>query len=164
MLRFLLPVFCVLFVLHGSVHAQNDDLVGPTTQQEVRQQHRIFDIYSNRYDPDSAAVAYLASVQDTVTIHVLFGTWCHDSKREIPALFKTLELADNPHLILNMTAVSRTKTDPTNAYERWQLEYTPTLVITRNGKEIGRIVEESSHSIEHDLADILQKGHKSSKR
>lgn len=151
-----------MFILFSSpIEAQAPDLVGPTTEQEIREVHRIFDIYTKRYQPDEAAVEYLSAIEDSVTIYVLFGIWCHDSKREIPALFKTLEVANNPNIEVEYTAVSRQKTDPTNAYERWELKYTPTMVIFRYGEEIGRFIEESKTNLESELAQILRSGEKS---
>lgn len=160
MKHLLFILFGSILIFSGSVSAQNSDLLGPTTEQEIREQHRIFDIYTKRYQPEEAAVQYLSSVQDSVTIYVLFGTWCHDSKREIPALFKTLELADNENIRVEYTAMSRQKTDPTNAYERWDLKYTPTMIVVRNGKEVGRFVEESESNLESELVQILRSGEK----
>jgi thiol-disulfide isomerase/thioredoxin len=148
--------FLLLSAGLSTASAQESHLIGETSEKEIRETHRIFDIYTNRYQPDKEVIQRLSEIQDSVKIYVLFGTWCHDSKREIPAFFKTLELANNPRFEVEMTAVSKRKTDPTGSYERWNLKNTPTFVIFRNGVEIGRIVEEAEVSMESDLLRILK--------
>ncbi len=138
--------------------AQTPDIIGETTAEEVRDQHRIFDIYTKRYSPNEEAVKYLSEIQDSVTIHVLFGTWCHDSKKQIPAFMKTLEEANNPKINVEYIAVSRKKVEPSDIVERWNLKLTPTFIIVRRNKEFGRIIEEPITSLEEDLVTILKSG------
>ncbi|GAB5410756.1 MAG: hypothetical protein BalsKO_31210 [Balneolaceae bacterium] len=136
--------------------AQNSDLIGKTTAEDVRQQHRVFDIYTKRYAPNSESLTYLSEIQDSVHIFVLFGTWCHDSKKQIPAFMKTIELANNSNISVEYTAVSRKKKEPKEIVERWNLKLTPTFIIYREGREFGRIVEEPTQSMEQDLVSILK--------
>ncbi len=147
----------MLFIPFES-NSQTPDMIGPTTAEEIREQHGIFDIYTKRYSPDLDAVKYLSEIQDSVTIHVLFGTWCHDSKKQIPAFIKTLEEANNPKIKVEYTAVSRKKAEPKDLVERWNLKLTPTFIIVRRNKEYGRIIEEPITSIEGDLVSILKSG------
>ncbi len=152
---FLLTVFCFISV---TVFAQNNDIVGPTSEEEIRSEHRVFDIYTERYTPDPESVRFLSQIQDSVKIYVLFGTWCHDSKKQIPAFMKTLEEANNPLIDVDYIAVTRKKTDPDNFYKRWDLKLTPTFVIYRAEKELGRIIEEPTKRLEEDLVEILAVG------
>ena len=149
-------LFLLGIILPSIVFAQNPDIVGRTTSEEVREQHPVFDIYTKRYAPNKEAIEYLSSIQDTIRIYVLFGTWCHDSKKQIPAFMKTLELADNPIIGVEYIAVTKQKTDPENLAQRWDLKYTPTFIIYRRNKEYGRIIEEPEISLEEDLARILK--------
>lgn len=151
------PLLALLFV-STSVFAQNDDIVGITTEEEIRSEHRVFDIYTERYTPNPESVAFLNQIQDSVKIYVLFGTWCHDSKKQIPAFMKTLEEANNPLIDVEYIAVTRKKTDPGNFYKRWDLKLTPTFVIYQAEKELGRIIEEPTKRLEEDLVEILAVG------
>ncbi|RNC83878.1 MAG: hypothetical protein ED557_08895 [Balneola sp.] len=144
--------------LSGSLFAQKPDLVGKTTEEEIRSEHRVFDIYTDRYTPNSESVAFLSKIEDSVKIYVLFGTWCHDSKKQIPAFMKTLEEADNPLIEVEYIAVTRKKTDPENYYIQWDLKLTPTFVIYRAEQELGRIIEEPTKRLEEDLVEILAVG------
>jgi len=145
-----------LFVCSQPSFSQNADIVGKTTSEEVREQYKIFDIYTKRYSPNSESLKYLAEIQDSVQIFVLFGTWCHDSKKQIPAFIKTIELAQNPLINVEYTGVSRKKNEPNEILERWMIKRTPTFIIYRNGQEYGRIIEEPVHSMEQDLVSILK--------
>jgi thiol-disulfide isomerase/thioredoxin len=151
---FLLPVF--LFTEH--INAQNSDIVGVTSPEEIRSAHRIFDIYIDRYEPDSTALAYLSNYDDPIDIKILFGTWCHDSKREVPAFIKTMELANNSNFNVHYIGVNREKTDGQGFSEIYNLQYTPTFVILKGSYEIDRIIEETSDRIEIELVEILKSG------
>lgn len=138
--------------------AQNQDLLGITSADEIRAEFRVFNIYVNRYNPDSSAVEFLKAFDASVEIKIFFGTWCHDSKREIPAFIKTMEEANNPNFVIEYVGVSRKKSDPEGIAESYDLQYTPTFIIFSAENEIGRIVEESTESIELDLVQILKSG------
>ncbi|AFU99477.1 thioredoxin family protein [Simiduia agarivorans] len=79
---------------------------------------------------------------------VLFGTWCHDSEREVPRLMRVLEQGD---FSVRYIAISRDKSEPMVAVERHQLQFTPTLVVYHNGVEAGRIIETPEHTWLEDL-------------
>lgn len=148
-----------LFLMISSPHkilAQTLDIIGPTTAEEIREKHRIFDIYTNRYIPNSKSISYLKEIQDSVKINVFFGTWCHDSKKQVPAFIKTIELAKNSLIEVEYVAVTKNKNDPNKLSDSFGLKYTPTFIIYRNNKEYGRIIEEPEFSIEEDLVLILK--------
>lgn len=154
---FFLFFLMMLFTPIASI-AQSPDIIGVTSAEDVREQHKIFDVYTKRYTPNSEAVKYLSEIQDSVNIHVLFGTWCHDSKKQIPAFMKTMEEANNPKINVQYIAVSRKKAEPKDLVELWNLKLTPTFIIVRRNKEYGRIIEEPITSIEGDLVTILKSG------
>lgn len=148
-----------LFILFSTIsfaNAQNTDLVGKTTSQEIRSEHPIFDIYTKRYSPDSTSIKYLSQLTDSIKIYVLFGTWCHDSKKQVPAFMKILEVANNDVIEAEYIALTREKSDAEGFAKLWQLKFTPTFIIYRNGIEYGRIIEEPSKKMELDLVEILK--------
>lgn len=135
--------------------AQPTDIVGETTEAQIRKEFRIFDLYKVRYKPDSIAVRQLSLIDDSVKIIVVFGTWCKDSKKHIPSLFKILEEADNPKIEVQYIGVNFLNQDPSSAYKRFTLTRNPTIIVFKNKKEIGRIIEKPTVSIEVDLAKTL---------
>lgn len=150
--------FLLLFFYPVFVSAQTEHIIGETTAEQVREEHPLFDVYTKRYQPDQAAIQYLSSISDSVKIFAMFGTWCHDSKRHLPELMKTLEVADNPLIDIEYLAVTKQKNDPEGIAKKLGLKLTPTFIIYYRDKEIGRIVEEPALKLEEDLVQILQSG------
>lgn len=89
-----------------------------------------------------------------VKLVLLFGSWCHDSHREVP---KVLALVSQlPNVSLTAIAVDRDKREPLSATEQYQLAYTPTLIVMRGGVELGRVTETPKRSWAADLLAIVQ--------
>ena len=107
------------------------------------------------YQPDSAAVTFLSNFDKNVKISVVLGTWCPDSRREVPRFLKVMEAADNPHFQFELFGLDRAKKDSLGMAEKFQIEYVPTFIILMNDEEIGRIIETPTETIEQDLAEIL---------
>ncbi len=108
------------------------------------------------YSPDPEAVAALAAVDRDVDLTVAFGTWCGDSRREVPALLATLEAADNPHLRLRLVSILRGFTEPLDFVRDQRLTNVPTVMVREGERELGRVVETApSGKIEQDLVAIL---------
>lgn len=156
-------LFFLAIGISQSAAAQNLHIYGQTTEQEIRSEHPLFDLYTRRYSPDSLSVRYLSQLQDSVQIIVVLGTWCKDSKKHVPSLMKTLQLADNDYIQTQYIGVEYSTKDPTNAYQRYNLRANPTVIVYVNGYEAGRIVEEPVSSMEEDLVHIL-KTYQSSKK
>ena len=90
-----------------------------------------------------------------VEIYMLFGTWCHDSKREVPRLLSLLNKLDVPENQINLIGLNFMKNDSQDRGKKFQIKKTPTFVFLRNQKEVGRIVEMPEISLEADLLKIL---------
>jgi len=107
------------------------------------------------YQPDSAAIAYLKQFNQNVNVLVMLGTWCSDSRREVPRFLKVMEEAGNDRFHYELFGLDRSKRDSLGLGEKNQIEYVPTFIIFQDSGEIGRIVETPQISIEQDLVDIL---------
>lgn len=153
-------LFAFIWVLNSGslILAQGEDIIGTTSAEEVRTEHRIFDIYTKRYQPDSTAVLYLSEIKNPIDISIIFGTWCHDTKKHLPSFFKIIEEASNPNLTVSYIGISRDKKQPEGTYERFNLTNTPTFIIYYEEKEIGRIVEQPDLRLEEELVEIIRSG------
>jgi thiol-disulfide isomerase/thioredoxin len=121
------------------------------------------------YEPDPAVVGEIAGRMGDVEITVLLGTWCSDSRREIPRLWKILDMIGYPADDVTLYAVgsSRFTNDmpiseellewSVRIKERYGVERVATIILYRGGEEIGRIVETPETSLEGDLLGILTK-------
>lgn len=111
---------------------------------------------ADAYEPDAKAVAQLAASERDVDLEVIFGTWCGDSKHYVPQLLKTLRLAANPAIHLRLATIRRGFAEPLGLVHDRRLTNVPTVIVSANGREIGRIVETpAGATIEGDLAAIL---------
>ena len=88
-------------------------------------------------------------------IKAYMGTWCADSKREIPKLYKILELSDYEMDKLEIIGVTRNKTLPDDSQKAFDVQYVPTIIFLRDGEEVGRFVEYPQESFEEDIAKIV---------
>lgn len=118
------------------------------------------------YEPVAEDVAVLRGVEEDITIFCVLGTWCSDSRREVPRFWKILTEADNPHLDLVMYGVGRSSDQQaTTILEEigfdvpLRLEYdvkrVPTFIFRRGDEELGRIIETPETTLEQDAAHIL---------
>lgn len=144
-------VFCT-----NSLFAQNAHIVGVTTEQQIRDQHPIFDLYANRYQPDSVAIDYLSQLKDSIHIVTVLGTWCKDSKKHVPSLFKILEQSRNNLITTTYIGIDYNTHETDRTSEMYAIRVNPTFLLFRNGAEIGRIEEEPKLSIEQDLILFLK--------
>ncbi|HVG06963.1 MAG TPA: hypothetical protein VNM67_04605 [Thermoanaerobaculia bacterium] len=106
--------------------------------------------------PDAEASKALASVPPGAEVAIFLGTWCGDSRREVPRFWKAVDLAGtNVPFAVHYIAVDRQKKEPSAPVTNNDIRYVPTFIVSREGREVGRIVEESPHGIEKDLLALL---------
>jgi hypothetical protein len=133
-------------------------LVGETTRAQIEAAPEWASAEAES-QPDLQASTALASVPPGAEVTIFLGTWCGDSRREVPRLWKALDIAgsrgvDVPFAI-HYIGVDRQKKEPSAAVTDNDIRYVPTFIVTREGREVGRIVEESPHGIEKDLLALL---------
>ncbi len=104
------------------------------------------------YTPKEDAIKKIASVKEKVKVLVVFGYWCPDSQRNVPRFFTIMWKAENPNISYELVPISRGK-NPLR--EKLKIKRIPTFIIYKDGKEIGRIVENPKKTLEEDLAEIL---------
>lgn len=108
-----------------------------------------------RYTPDTAQLPALEKALEGITITTFMGTWCSDSKRETPRMFKILDQASFNQDDLELITVDRSKKKPLAYTAGNDIIRVPTFIFKRNGEEIGRIVENPIESLEADMIKIL---------
>ena len=137
-------------------------LLGRITAQDLGQEpygEWFTEPYIN-YTPNPEILAGLKDVAGKdLDITVFFGTWCPDSQREVPRLLKLLDLMEFPTDRLTLVAVDgddeAKKRSPGGEEKGLEVYKVPTLVFSRDGAEIARMVEHPVLSLERDLLAIL---------
>lgn len=146
-----------LLVFSAGLSQAQDHYLGPIKADSLLSGYTDFAVNYNRYQPDSATVAWLAACTlDSVDIVLVLGTWCGDSKRNASALLKALDEACNALLQAVCYGIAPGKLVPANIVQKYAISYVPTVIVYHNGQEVGRIVEHPAKSMEHDLMAILQ--------
>ena len=93
---------------------------------------------------------------DSITIFM--GTWCGDSKREVPRLTRTLQEAGFDFEKVNIICLDRRfnfyKQSPQHEESGLNIHRVPTILLHKGGEELGRIIEHPVATIEEDLLAI----------
>ena len=110
----------------------------------------------NSFAPNPAAVAGLKKWGDSLQLLVFMGTWCEDSQFIIPKFFILTDAAGFPGNKITVIGVDRSKKTLSHLTEALGVTNVPTIMVMRNGKEMGRVVEYGKSGLfDKDLADIL---------
>lgn len=141
----------------------NPDLYGQSTEEGMKQPpfNTWYTTNYNAYTPDSNIITQLRTEMRGKTIEIFMGTWCGDSKREVPRMLKVLNLCGVAPTAIQIINVGRSEHDykqsPTHEERGKNIHRVPTLIMYQNGKEINRLVETPLQSIEKDLLQIARK-------
>jgi thiol-disulfide isomerase/thioredoxin len=155
----LVLIFCFTSINSQTKEDRNGNLIGYIQKSDFLTQKfkKWFIPNYNKYEPNEKVVKKIKKNLKNITIVSFVGTWCHDSKREIPRLYKILETADfDFNNNARMVGITRGKKTPDNLQEGYNIKHTPTVIFYKNGKEIGRFVEHARQTLEKDILKILK--------
>lgn len=136
----------------------NPMLLGEITVQDLKQDP-FSEWYSDEFDTYEVDTELINAIDspEEYTYEVFLGTWCGDSRREFPRIAKIFnEMGVDINDVLIVT-VDRDKISPNREQEGKDIRYVPTLIVSKDNQEIGRIVESPSSEIatlESDLFEI----------
>jgi thiol-disulfide isomerase/thioredoxin len=115
----------------------------------------------NSYHVDSAMAMQLKPYIGNKTFVLFLGTWCGDSKREVPRLYKIFDYCgiqpEQVKLVMVSNHDSVYKQSPTHEEQGKNILRVPTLLVLENGNEINRFVEYPVESLEKDLLHMLSR-------
>lgn len=151
-------VVAVLVATAVSLHAQSGTpavLTGWVTKDSLLSAEPYWRVLYDTFEPDSLALKVLESWNIDQDVLVFLGTWCSDSRREIPRFLKTVNEIQNRHVHYRLYGLDRTKKDNAGLTEKYDILQVPTFIVLEGGNELGRIVEEPIQSVECDWVGIL---------
>lgn len=115
----------------------------------------------NSYHVDSSIAMQLKPYIRNKTFVLFLGTWCGDSKREVPRLYKIFDYCGIQPEQIKLVMVSNHDTaykkSPTHEERGKNILRVPTLLVLENGNEINRFVEYPVESLEKDLLHMLSR-------
>ena len=109
------------------------------------------------YRPDNDVLNALKYKLDDVLFVIVLGTWCGDSKEQVPRFVKLLDCLKYDLSGVTFIGVDRSKTAGSVPTGEYGIEKVPTFIVLRKGSEIGRIIEPPAVSLEKDLLEIISK-------
>ena len=111
------------------------------------------------YDINEKIAEKLKDSLKDYTIKVFLGTWCGDSKKEVPQFYSVLEAANFPENQLEVIALDRKKEaykqGPNGEEKGMRIHRVPTFIFYKDGNEVNRIVEHPKETLERDMLNIV---------
>ena len=107
------------------------------------------------YNLDKETLNKLKPLFENIEITVFMGTWCSDSRKEIPVFFKLIDKLRINENSIELIGMTLEKTTPDSLELGQNLINVPTFIFKKDGKEINRIVEFPLETIEKDILEIL---------
>lgn len=170
MLKKIAPVFILAFIASSVAKAQNQYEVFSERPNEktfkgiisrqVLLSDTSFHWYAENlkgYKPNTAALEGLQKQKDSIQLLVFMGTWCEDSHNVIPKFFALTDAAGFPQDRITLIGVDRNKKTLSHLSEALSVDKVPTIIVMKNGKEIGRVVEFGKYGLfDMELGEILK--------
>ncbi len=110
--------------------------------------------------PDQNALQTLKAKKDSVNFVVFGGTWCGDTKTLLPKFFALTDAAGLSPDRVTMIGVDRSKKTIHHLHDVFNIKNVPTIIVMKNGKEIGRVVEYGRYGmVDKELGEIIGGSH-----
>ena len=143
---FLPTLFCLLAAVAFAQSAPEPKLLGVVGVNALQQAPYSTWYNSNyqKYTPNPAIEAQLKQQNAaSISVKIVFGTWCGDSRRELPKMMKVLDQLRLPAQKITLIAVdnadSTYKQSPGREDQGLFAFRVPTLIVYENGVELNRI-------------------------
>lgn len=108
------------------------------------------------YAPNETAATALRNNKDSVELIVFMGTWCEDSHFVIPRFFSLIDKAGFPNEKITLLGADRDKKTLSHLAEALNVKNVPTIIVMKNGKEMGRVIEYGrTGQFDKELGDIV---------
>lgn len=113
-----------------------------------------------QYYPTHVTIAQLKNTNcKKLTYQLFFGSWCGDSKREVPRMLKLMDTLGIPKEQIELIGLDDTdstlKQSPRGEEKGKHIFRVPALIVMSNNKELGRINEFPVFTLEQDLLQII---------
>lgn len=157
-------------------------IIGKTTLAGLEQNQEFwveYLLHYGQYESDKEIVGQIAKLLGRITVEVkrsndviyeesilhirdlsvtvVLGTWCGDSKEQFPVFEKIMEQLHSDVFPIEIIGVDRDKLAGDLDISSLNIEFVPTFIFYENGEELGRIVEIPSETMEKDILNILSK-------
>ena len=125
--------------------------LGDISKAELLARHEVFKRNYDTYEAPGGIDGLPADLE----VKILFGTWCHDSEREVPRMLKLLAASGVKEDSITLISLDIRKEEPEGRAKALDVRFTPTFIFLTGGTEMGRIVERPNVNLEHDIKAML---------
>ena len=136
-------------------------LLGKCTRERLARAP--FDVWYTKnfeaYTVDSTTANQIKPLLKNKQFLLFMGTWCGDSRREVPRLYKILDYCNVKSSQIQLITLNNSDTaykqSPGHEERGLNIRRVPTLLIFENQREVGRVVESPVTSLEKDILAIV---------
>ena len=148
---------CLLGGCAGTVGTKNEVIEVGWLDRSVldKPEHHQFKAQYDTVALEQDLVGLIRSVNSGVDFLVFYGTWCGDSRREVPHFLKIADRCGIESSRIRFYGLDRSKKSSDGLTDQYQIEKVPTFIFLKNGSEVGRITEKPQASLEADMLAIL---------
>lgn len=108
------------------------------------------------FTADKNAIEALMKNRDSIQLLVFMGTWCEDSQDIIPKFYSLTDGAGFSLDRITLIGVDRQKKTLSHLTEALGIINVPTIIVMKNGKEAGRVVEYGKYGMfDKELGEII---------
>lgn len=136
----------------------NKILKGFITKQELATDTAFTWFAQNQqgYIPNANTLEALKANRDSINIIAFGGTWCGDTQYILPKFFALTDAAGISPDRITLLGVDHNKKTIQHLSEAFNITNVPTIIVFKNGKEVGRVVEYGhSGMFDKDLGELL---------
>lgn len=165
----ILAALILLFAMNAGAQELNKKIEDPNRHKQVmlnqctREGITSFPEFKESYDAnyksytaDSTQFEQLAKLLKNKKVTIVLGTWCGDSKYQVPNFLKIMDKLKISEDKISFIAVDGSKHAENGLIDNLKIERVPTFIFTdKKGAEIGRITEHPKESLEKDMVNIL---------
>jgi len=140
-----------------SSEADQEILKGPGDRVGMEQEpfKEWFDKEYDSYQLNDSLVHILKGTHlSDMQVMVILGTWCSDSRREVPRFFKVADSIKIPDDQIKVIYVDRDKKVPDEDSLMYSVTRVPIIIFSIYGKEISRVVETPDGSFENEFKKL----------
>ena len=146
--------------IHDQVH-NKDILINACTREGMATFPEFKEMYDPlyvAYTPDAVKMIELKKLVKKEKIKIVFGTWCGDSKVNVPNFLKIMDALHFKEKNIELIAVDGNKKAENGIIDGLDIKMVPTFIIyDHKGIELGRIIEGPKTTLEGDLLAIYKK-------
>ena len=136
----------------------NTMIVGLSQRSDYEHSEHFKQWFNEEYESyviDEEKLSLISAIEDEIKIECFMGTWCEDSRREVPRFYKILDQIKFNEKNLKIVSVDKGKVSPGGEEKGKNIHHVPTMIFYSQGQELGRIIEYPVGTLEEDVVDIM---------